>query len=264
MGEDRIPVVIPAAGRGTRFGEYTKFIPKEMFLVKNKPLIYWALKEAFSSGFRHVIIVIHKEKKLIKDYVLKVFSNKRRMIDFVYQPKRLGIGDALLQAKPLVRINSFFMLIPDQFLYRSLPGRKLIQELNSKLREMKNDVVLSSLIAVHPEERRYFSTSRSFKIEKTTLRNIYKIKDFSRRDVIVKGKMILGLGRTLFPTKIFKYFSKENINPLSGEVDLLLSFQKTFKEFHHYGVLLKGCPLDFGSCENYLYFSKIVKKGLLE
>ena len=257
-----VSVVIPAAGEGTRFGMYTEFIPKEMLPVWNKPLIYWAVKEAVRSGFKHTIIVINEKKEMIKSYISKVFSNKKYKIVFVYQAKRRGIGDALLQARHLIQRDFFLMLIPDQFLYQALPGRELVRVFRSQLKNAKR-VVVSTLIGIRPGEKRYFSGMKPFKLEESISRNVYKIEDFSVNDITMDRNIIRGFGRTLFPTEIFRYFNKDYINPVSGEVDLYLTFQETFKKLHHYGVIVKGGPMDFGDWEKYLYFSKRVNKELI-
>ena len=61
-------VIIPVAGKGTRFLPITKSIPKTMFPVVNKPVIQHLIEEALLAHISNIIIVISKEQEIIKDY----------------------------------------------------------------------------------------------------------------------------------------------------------------------------------------------------
>ena len=49
--------VFPIAGLGTRFLPATKASPKEMLPVVDKPLIQYAVEEAYAAGVRQMIFV---------------------------------------------------------------------------------------------------------------------------------------------------------------------------------------------------------------
>ena len=49
-----LKAVFPVAGLGTRFLPATKAAPKEMLPVVDKPLIQYAVEEAYSAGVRHI------------------------------------------------------------------------------------------------------------------------------------------------------------------------------------------------------------------
>ena len=60
-----------------------------------------------------------------------------------------------------------------------------------------------------------------------------------------------GFGRTIFPPEIFDYFGPEFVNPESGEVDLLKTFEKCNQELKLFGVWLEGEPFDLGTFQSY-------------
>ena len=60
--------VIPVAGLGTRMLPATKAIPKEMLPVVDKPLIQYAVEEAYKAGIRHMIFVTGRSKRAIEDH----------------------------------------------------------------------------------------------------------------------------------------------------------------------------------------------------
>ena len=62
--------VIPAAGLGTRMLPVSKTVPKELLPINNKPMIQYSVEEAVYSGIEEIIIVINREKEIIKDYFL--------------------------------------------------------------------------------------------------------------------------------------------------------------------------------------------------
>src|SRR5215213_7701928 len=60
--------VFPVAGLGTRFLPATKAQPKEMLPVVDKPLIQYAVEEAYAAGIRHMILVTGRNKRAIEDH----------------------------------------------------------------------------------------------------------------------------------------------------------------------------------------------------
>ena len=57
--------VFPVAGLGTRFLPATKAMPKEMLTVVDKPLIQYAVEEAYAAGIRHMIFVTGRSKRCL-------------------------------------------------------------------------------------------------------------------------------------------------------------------------------------------------------
>src|SRR6186713_1761608 len=60
--------VFPVAGLGTRFLPATKAQPKEMLPIVDKPLIQYAVEEAYEAGIRHMIFVTGRNKRAIEDH----------------------------------------------------------------------------------------------------------------------------------------------------------------------------------------------------
>src|SRR3954471_8306542 len=60
--------VFPVAGLGTRFLPATKAIPKEMLPIVDKPLMQYAVQEAYEAGIRHMIFVTGRTKRAIEDH----------------------------------------------------------------------------------------------------------------------------------------------------------------------------------------------------
>ncbi len=129
--------VFPVAGLGTRFLPATKAQPKEMLAVVDKPLIQYAVEEAYEAGVRHMIFVTGRSKRSIEDhfdtsYELEselernnnheLLSFVRRMqpddmvCSYVRQARALGLGHAVLCAQALVGHEPFAVLLADDLM----------------------------------------------------------------------------------------------------------------------------------------------------
>ena len=60
--------IFPVAGLGTRFLPATKCVPKEMLTVLDKPVIEWAVTEAYESGIEQIIFVSSSKKNLLLEH----------------------------------------------------------------------------------------------------------------------------------------------------------------------------------------------------
>jgi UTP--glucose-1-phosphate uridylyltransferase len=137
--------VFPVAGLGTRFLPATKASPKEMLPIVDKPLIQYAVEEAVAAGVTDMIFVTGRSKRAIEDHFDKAYEletelerkNKTEMLDFVRnllpkninciyirQPEALGLGHAVLCAKPVVGDEPFAVLLADDLLDGSVPIMK--------------------------------------------------------------------------------------------------------------------------------------------
>src|SRR6267154_299688 len=109
--------IFPVAGLGTRFLPATKAQPKEMLPVVDKPLIQYAVEEAYAAGVREMIFVTGRHKRAIEDHFDLTFeletalekAGKQALLDivravkpddmecvYVRQPQALGLGHAVL------------------------------------------------------------------------------------------------------------------------------------------------------------------------
>ncbi len=134
--------VFPVAGRGTRFLPATKAMPKEMMPVVDKPLVQYAVEEALQAGVDRLVFITGSSKRAIEDHfdidpelerALEVAGKEEllglvrgilpRGVACVYirQGEPLGLGHAVLCARPAVGDEPFFVHLPDD-LIRSEPG----------------------------------------------------------------------------------------------------------------------------------------------
>jgi UTP--glucose-1-phosphate uridylyltransferase len=137
--------VFPVAGMGTRFLPATKASPKEMMPIVDKPLIQYAVEEAVAAGITDMIFVTGRSKRAIEDHFDKAYEleselearGKRELLEFVRnmlpkninciyirQSEALGLGHAVLCAKPAVGDEPFAVLLADDLLDGNPPVMK--------------------------------------------------------------------------------------------------------------------------------------------
>jgi len=137
--------VFPVAGMGTRFLPATKASPKEMLPIVDKPLIQYAVEEAVAAGITDMIFVTGRSKRAIEDHFDKAYEleselerrGKTEMLAYVRgllpkninciymrQSEALGLGHAVLCAKPVVGDEPFAVLLADDLLDGDVPVMK--------------------------------------------------------------------------------------------------------------------------------------------
>ena len=148
--------VFPVAGLGTRFLPATKASPKEMLPVVDKPLIQYAVEEAYAAGVRHMIFVTGRSKRAIEDHFDTAYelenelqaAGKHALLElvrslmpedmhcsFVRQPRSLGLGHAVLCAEPLVGNEPFAVLLADDLMVGPAGGESVLAQMVAAFRQ---------------------------------------------------------------------------------------------------------------------------------
>ena len=130
--------VFPVAGLGSRFLPATKAQPKEMLPIVDKPLIQYAVEEAVAAGITDMVFITGRNKRAIEDHFDKAYeleseleaAGKTQLLDlvrtvipkhinciFIRQSEPLGLGHAVLCAKPVVGSDPFAVLLADDFMH---------------------------------------------------------------------------------------------------------------------------------------------------
>ena len=134
--------VFPIAGLGTRFLPATKASAKEMLPVVDKPLIQYAVEEAYAAGIRQMIFVTGRTKRSVEDHFDTAYeleteleaAGKKELLSlarsispadmscvYVRQPRALGLGHAVLCAADLVGNEAFAVLLADDLMVGQPP-----------------------------------------------------------------------------------------------------------------------------------------------
>lgn len=134
--------VFPVAGRGTRFLPATKASPKEMLPIVDKPLIQYAVEEAIDAGATKLVFVTGASKRAIEDHFDSDPELERALTEsgkndllrsirdivpagvtciYIRQGEPLGLGHAVLCARPAVGDEPFYVHLADDLIAGETP-----------------------------------------------------------------------------------------------------------------------------------------------
>jgi len=155
MNKKVTKAVFPVAGLGTRFLPATKASPKEMMPIVDKPLIQYAVEEAVAAGITEMIFVTGRTKRAIEDHFDKAYELENELalkqktemlrvvqnllpknINCIYirQQEALGLGHAVLCARPAVGDEPFAVLLADDLIDNDPPVMKQMADLYDEYR----------------------------------------------------------------------------------------------------------------------------------
>ncbi|MDA9181459.1 UTP--glucose-1-phosphate uridylyltransferase GalU [Gammaproteobacteria bacterium] len=160
--------VFPVAGMGTRFLPATKASPKEMLPIVDKPLIQYAVEEAVNSGIENLVFITGRNKTSIENHFDKAYEieaelkikNRQEELEmiqniipshvkciYIRQNKALGLGHAVLCAKPAVGNNPFAVILADDMI---LSAKSCLSHMVNRFSDLN-----SSIIAVEKVEKKF-------------------------------------------------------------------------------------------------------------
>src|ERR1700749_3165401 len=163
--------IFPVAGLGTRFLPATKAQPKEMMPVVDKPLIQYAVEEAYAAGVREMIFVTGRHKRPIEDHFDMTFelevaleqAGKQELLEvvrsvkpddmeciYVRQAQALGLGHAVLCARRLVGNEPFAVLLADDLMVGEKP---VMQQMVEQFNEWRASITGGQEVPPDPPRR---------------------------------------------------------------------------------------------------------------
>jgi len=250
--------VFPVAGLGTRFLPATKANPKEMLPIVDKPLIQYAVEEAVKSGITELIFVTGRNKRSIEDHFDKNIeleaslnnSHKTELLKlinsiipphvsciYIRQSEPLGLGHAVLQAKPIVNNEPFAVILADDLTDSVEPVlAQLIKQFN------KNK---ASVIAIEniPKDKTFQYGIVDGKEIDNKLMQINKIVEKPKPEDAPSTKGVIG--RYVFTPLIFDLLEK--VTPgKSGEIQLTDAIQLLLNHEAVYAYNFEGVRYDCG------------------
>lgn len=253
--------VFPVAGLGTRFLPATKANPKEMLPIVDKPLIQYAVEEAVSAGITELIFVTSSTKRAIEDHFDSNYelesrltqSGKQELLNivrdvlpkgvscaYVRQPESLGLGHAVLCARPLMSNDEPFAVLLADDLIDAKPGclSQMVMEYGKSH---------SSIIAVQE-----IPVSETNRYGIVGINQDKKITQIIEKPASSEAPSNLGVvGRYILTYNIFDCLEK--IKPGSGnEIQLTDAIASLLKTESAYAYAFQGKRYDCGSKIGYL------------
>jgi UTP--glucose-1-phosphate uridylyltransferase len=258
-------VVFPVAGRGTRFLPVTKASPKEMLPIVDKPLIQYAVDEALSAGAETLIFITGSSKRAIEDHfdsnpeleaVLQA-QGKQELLDtlrgilpgwascvYIRQPAPLGLGHAVLCARPVVGNAPFMVHLADDLIDASVPCLKQMVEVHGRFG--------GSVLGVQNIPRQDTDKYGIVSLENTVAPRIGKMSHIVEKPKPDKAASTLAVvGRYLLSASLFDDLAKIG-KGAGGEIQLTDGIARLMLREPVYAFEFEGKRYDCGSKLGYL------------
>ncbi|TFW22674.1 UTP--glucose-1-phosphate uridylyltransferase GalU [Massilia arenosa] len=259
--------VFPVAGLGSRFLPATKAQPKEMLPIVDKPLIQYAVEEAVAAGITEMVFITGRNKRAIEDHFDKAYeleaeleaANKTKLLEvvqnvipkhvnciYIRQPAALGLGHAVLCARPIVGDEPFAVLLADDFM-DTAPGEKPVLQQMTELFDYENASILAVQDVPRHCTRQYGIVSAS-----PYRPNVELVQGIVEKPKPEDAPSTLAVvGRYVLTGKIFDYL--QNIGAgTGGEIQLTDGIAALMKDERVLAYRYAGTRYDCGSKAGYL------------
>ncbi|HMN22771.1 MAG TPA: UTP--glucose-1-phosphate uridylyltransferase GalU [Ottowia sp.] len=259
--------VFPVAGLGTRFLPATKASPKEMLPIVDKPLIQYAVEEAYAAGVRHMVFVTGRSKRAIEDHfdtayeleseleaagkgalleIVRAVAPEDMHCSYVRQPRSLGLGHAVLCAAHIVGDQPFAVLLADDLMVGHAGGPGVLSQMAQAFESLGRSVLAVQEV---PEDqvRRYGIVAGSPAGER--LINIDRIVEKPEPG---QAPSRMGVaGRYILTPRIFDLL-REQTPGAGGEIQLTDGIAALMERERVYAYQYDGTRYDCGSKEGFL------------
>ncbi|ADE11530.1 UTP--glucose-1-phosphate uridylyltransferase GalU [Sideroxydans lithotrophicus] len=256
--------VFPVAGMGSRFLPATKATAKEMLPIVDKPLIQYAVEEAVAAGITDMVFITGRHKRAIEDHFDKAYEleatleadGKLKLLSviqdvvpkhvnciYIRQAEPLGLGHAVLCAKPVIQDEPFAVILADDLIDGEPP---IIQQMVNVFAKYQ-----CSILGVQDVPRantKQYGIVSSVNLEKD-IERVSGIVEKPKPEVAPSTLAVVG--RYILTPRIFHYL--ENIQPgAGGEIQLTDGIAELLKEEQLLAYRFSGTRYDCGSKLGYL------------
>ncbi len=259
--------VFPVAGLGTRFLPATKAAPKEMLPVVDKPLIQYAVEEAYAAGVRHMIFVTGRSKRAIEDHFDTAYeleteleaAHKDELLAlvrsvqpddmvcaYVRQNRMLGLGHAVLCAEPLVGNEPFAVLLADDLMIGKPNGPSVLAQMVNAFSQQGRSVLAVQEVPLD-QTRRYGIVAGE-----SAGKQLIRVEHIVEKPAPEKAPSRMGVaGRYILTPGIFDEIRNQPTG-VGGEIQLTDAIARLMAREAVYAFQYEGKRYDCGSKEGFL------------
>lgn len=250
--------VFPVAGLGTRFLPATKAMAKEMLTVVDKPIIQYAVEEAFDAGIEQIIFVTGRGKKALEDHFDRSFEleftlEKKQKFEtltmlqelvpqtgtiiYTRQNEPLGLGHAIWCARDIVGDEPFAVLLADDLIKSETP---VLSQMISRFDRLRSSI--AAVMEVPMDQTDKYGILDAEEIED----NVVRVRQMVEKPSPEEAPSNLAIiGRYILTPKIFEYLG-HNRAGAGGEIQLTDAMEQLLKEQPIFGYKFRGTRFDCG------------------
>jgi len=280
--------VIPVAGFGTRMLPLSKSVPKELLPLGNRPAIHYVVEEAIAAGIKHIVLVGHAQKSAIENYfdINAELDNQLRAKDkdaladslnwlpddvtvsMIRQGKPLGLGHAVLAARPVIGEHDFAVLLPDVVLdpfTGDMTADNLAFMIDAFAKDSHSQILVDKVADedVHKygiaQLHEAFSDASDID-DKTEVNASFKVAGFVEKPSLADAPSRLAVvGRYVFSNQIFDYLVNTKAS-VGGEIQLTDAIDALISEYGVNVTTMRGDSYDAGDMRSnmqaFIYFAQ--------
>ena len=256
--------IFPVAGLGTRFLPATKAQPKEMLPVVDKPLIQYAVEEAYAAGVREMIFVTGRHKRPIEDHfdmtleleVALEQAGKHELLEVVHsvkpddmqciyvrQAQALGLGHAVLCGRHLVGNEPFAVLLADDLMVGTKP---ILAQMVEQFEEWRASII--AVQEVPPDQTRRYGIVAGTPVNERML----DVSRIVEKPSAEEAPSLLGVaGRYILTPGVFHEIANQQ-RGVGGEIQLTDGIAGLLRREKVFAYTYEGKRYDCGSKEGFL------------
>ena len=268
--------VIPVAGFGTRMLPLSKSVPKELLPLGNRPAIHYVVEEAIAAGIKHIVLVGHAQKSAIENYfdINAELDNQLRQkgkneladslnwlpkdvtVSMIRQGKPLGLGHAVLAARPIIGEHDFAVMLPDVVLdpfTGNMAADNLAFMIDAFAKDNHSQILVDKVADedVHKYGIAKLSDNSDMN-NQTDVNASFSVAGFVEKPSLADAPSRLAVvGRYVFSNQIFDYLANTTAS-VGGEIQLTDAIDALISEHGVNVTTMRGDSYDAGDMRSYM------------
>ncbi|GAF57468.1 UTP-glucose-1-phosphate uridylyltransferase [Psychrobacter sp. JCM 18902] len=268
--------VIPVAGFGTRMLPLSKSVPKELLPLGNRPAIHYVVEEAIAAGIKHIVLVGHAQKSAIENYfdINAELDNQLRhkgkdeladslnwlpddvTVSMIRQGKALGLGHAVLAARPIIGEHDFAVLLPDVVLdpfTGDMAADNLAFMIDAFAEDNHSQILVDNVADEDVHKYGIAKLSDTSNIDnQIDINASFKVAGFIEKPNLADAPSKLAVvGRYVFSNHIFDYLANTKAS-VGGEIQLTDAIDALISEYGVNVTTMRGDSYDAGDMRSYM------------
>ncbi|WP_348549067.1 UTP--glucose-1-phosphate uridylyltransferase [Psychrobacter sp. KFRI-CH2-11] len=272
--------VIPVAGFGTRMLPLSKSVPKELLPLGNRPAIHYVVSEAIAAGIKHIVLVGHAQKSAIENYFdinAELDTQLRHKgkdeladslnwlpedvtVSMIRQGKALGLGHAVLAARPIIGEHDFAVLLPDVVLdpyTTDMSVDNLAFMIDAFANDGHSQILVENVADEDVHKYGIAQLSQAFSDasdidDNTNSNSSVKVAGFVEKPSLADAPSNLAVvGRYVFSNQIFDYLAQTTAS-VGGEIQLTDAIDALISESGVNVTTMRGDSYDAGDMRSYM------------
>ena len=268
--------IIPVAGFGTRMLPLSKAVPKELLPLGNRPAIHYVVEEAIAAGIKHIVLVGHAQKSAIENYFdinAELDTQLRQKgkdaladslnwlpedvtVSMIRQGKALGLGHAVLAARPIIGEHDFAVLLPDVVLdpfTTNLNKDNLAFMLTEFDKSGHSQILVEEVADEDVSKYGIAKLNENVSFENSLDTNVsFKVAGFVEKPSLAEAPSRLAVvGRYVFSNQIFDYLANTTAS-VGGEIQLTDAIDALISQQGVEVTTMLGHSYDAGDMHSYM------------